>query len=399
MTTINEQLTVPDFDTYPITHTLRTASLIDGGVAVTWDDGSESRLPNVWLREFSPDSSTFHPVTRERSIAVTDLPDDLTAAAAIVSDDGFLCVRWMPEGLESRYHPGWLYAHRPDGERSLFRLPERQLWHDRGNLKPIWFDGNEVRRGRGETFRNWVEAMHVSGVGLLNRLPADPAIIPEIPELIGPIRPSNFGDVFDVRNVPDANTNANTALALAVHSDLATREYMPGLQFLFCLVNDATGGDSILADGFSIAAQLKDESNEFYEVLSTVAIPYGTKDKEYDHRFTVPLLEHDSGERLTSVRYTYWLRAPMRGDFDTITTFYAALRRFQQIANDPTKHMTFRLNPGEMMAFDNRRVLHGRAAFDPASGQRLLRGCYGEREEVESRLRILYRQERLNANA
>jgi gamma-butyrobetaine dioxygenase len=56
--------------------------------------------------------------------------------------------------------------------------------------------------------------------------------------------------------------------------------------------------------------------------------------------------------------------------------------------------MRFRLSPGELMAFDNRRVLHGRAGFDPDSGSRLLRGCYGEREELESRLRILYRAQR-----
>ncbi len=219
-------------------------------------------------------------------------------------------------------------------------------------------------------------------------------MIPVIPEIIGPIRPSNFGQVFEVINRPDANTNAYTEIALAAHSDLATREYVPGLQFLFCVSNDATGGDSILADGFSIARQLQQESAKFYEVLSTVKIPFGTKDKNNDHRFIAPVLEHDHSGELSTIRYTYWLRSPMNGDFDTITTFYAAFRRFQEIANDPSNQISFRLQPGQMMAFDNRRIFHGRAAFDPASGERYLRGCYGEREELESCLRILYRRER-----
>jgi gamma-butyrobetaine dioxygenase len=84
----------------------------------------------------------------------------------------------------------------------------------------------------------------------------------------------------------------------------------------------------------------------------------------------------------------------MQGEFDTLKHFYAAYHRFQKLTNDPANQLRFRLEPGQLMAMDNRRILHGRAAFDPQSGKRLLRGCYGEREELESRLRILYRRQR-----
>lgn len=49
------------------------------------------------------------------------------------------------------------------------------------------------------------------------------------------------------------------------------------------------------------------------------------------------------------------------------------------------------LGAGEMVVFDNRRVLHGRDAFDPQSGSRYLHGCYVDRGEFESRLRVLSR--------
>ncbi|MFO6465778.1 TauD/TfdA family dioxygenase [Jannaschia sp. KMU-145] len=39
--------------------------------------------------------------------------------------------------------------------------------------------------------------------------------------------------------------------------------------------------------------------------------------------------------------------------------------------------------------FDNRRILHGRAAFDPSTGARHLRGCYVDRGEFDARLRML----------
>ena len=157
------------------------------------------------------------------------------------------------------------------------------------------------------------------------------------------------------------------------------------------LEKEATGGESLLVDGFAAAQQLKIESAEFFEVLATLPVPFGTKDREFDHRYCAPVLEHNAAGDLSSVRHTYWLRSPMSGEFDTLNTFYAAYRRFQEICNEPGNQLRFRLQPGQLMAFDNRRVLHGRDAFDPDSGHRLLRGCYGEREEVESRLRILYR--------
>jgi gamma-butyrobetaine dioxygenase len=44
-----------------------------------------------------------------------------------------------------------------------------------------------------------------------------------------------------------------------------------------------------------------------------------------------------------------------------------------------------------MLTFDNRRVLHGRTAFDPNSGPRHLQGTYLDRDLVLSRLRVLDR--------
>ena len=49
----------------------------------------------------------------------------------------------------------------------------------------------------------------------------------------------------------------------------------------------------------------------------------------------------------------------------------------------------FRLAKGEMLCFDNRRILHGRTSFNPLSGNRHLQGYYIEREEIYSKLNYL----------
>ena len=53
--------------------------------------------------------------------------------------------------------------------------------------------------------------------------------------------------------------------------------------------------------------------------------------------------------------------------------------------------MRISLTPGDVLAFDNRRILHGRDAYTEGRRDRLLRGCYGERDELRSRIRILER--------
>jgi gamma-butyrobetaine dioxygenase len=44
-----------------------------------------------------------------------------------------------------------------------------------------------------------------------------------------------------------------------------------------------------------------------------------------------------------------------------------------------------KLAPGEMVIFDNRRVLHGRSAYG-GGGRRWLQGCYAERDGLHATL-------------
>ena len=392
---MTDMLLVPDYDAYPVTQALSGAGIVDGDVEIRWSDGSASVLPNLWLREFSPDLGTIHPLTREQVIMLIDLPEDLRAAAAEVLSDGSLAVTWHPEGLVSRYHPGWLWAYRP--EAPAVGLPARRLWEPgRAQHKPLTrVDGSAIRAGDEAALRTWLTAIHVDGLSMVEHLPLAPDVVPEIPRLIGCLRNSNFGEVWEVRSRPDADSNAYTAVALAAHNDLCTREYVPGLQFLFCLHNSCAGGDSIFVDGYAVAQQLRAESPESFDVLATVAVPFGTRNRDSDHRFQAPVLELDTAGEIATVRYTWWLRNPMSGDTATIKAFYAAFKRFQRLANHSGNQLHLRLRPGDLACFDNRRVLHGRTAFDPASGRRWLRGCYSEREELESRLRMLARAQRL----
>ena len=74
---------------------------------------------------------------------------------------------------------------------------------------------------------------------------------------------------------------------------------------------------------------------------------------------------------------------------DQMDKVYKAHHRFGNLLHDDKFQIKFRLGPGDIFSFNNRRVLHGRTAFDPNSGHRHLQGYYLDRDEILRRLEYL----------
>ena len=386
---------VPDFDVYLKEHVPQEFSVTDQILIVTWDDGQVSHYPFLWLREYSPDAGTFNAITREQNIAVADMPAELNIADAVINPDGSVQINWQPENLNSRYHPGWLRAHDPMKPRANFELPQRRAWIAKDLVSPPTFCGSLIDEA--EEFSAWLGAIQTKGVGLIEGLPIDPGTLEDVINRIGPIRTSNFGRLFDVELKSQTNSNAYTSQPLSAHTDLSTREYQPGLQFFFCMENSVTGGETILTDGLAIAEKIRIDHPDEYRFLVEQPIPFVNTDADSEYRYEVPILETDHRGKIVTVRFTYWLRAPMTGDMKTLDQCYRALRLFHHYADHQDYQLTFALKPGDLLGVDNRRILHGRTGFSPDVGHRWLRGCYMEREELESRLRILDRQKRMRS--
>ena len=97
-----------------------------------------------------------------------------------------------------------------------------------------------------------------------------------------------------------------------------------------------------------------------------------------------------SGE-VIEIRYNAHLAGIFDMPADIMPDYYRAYRAFMAKTRDAKYRVVFRLKAGEMVVFDNRRVLHGRDSFDPSTGFRHLHGCYVDRGEFASRLRKLAR--------
>lgn len=387
---MNTAAAVADFRTYPLISALNGVQNLTDRVLIEWADRRISPFHHVWLRDNCPCAACVYSVTREQLFEIADAAPDLAPNAAYIDTDGCLRIDWQ-DGHLSRFDAGWLRAHAYDDHSRRERLagkPRAHLWHS--DLRLPVFDYAALMDDD-QALLQWLLAVRDTGLTQVRGVPTEPGSLKLIAQRISFIRESNFGVLFNVQSKADADSNAYTAFNLPLHTDLPTRELQPGLQFLHCLVNDAEGGESIFVDGFAIADALREEDPEAFHSLCEIPVEFRNKDRHSDYRCLAPIIALDALGRVAEIRMANFLRGAFDTSVDNMPKLYRAYRRFIGMTREPRFRLIQRLNPGELWCFDNRRTLHARNAFDPATGARHFQGCYVDRDELLSRILVLQR--------
>jgi gamma-butyrobetaine dioxygenase len=242
-----------------------------------------------------------------------------------------------------------------------------------------------------EGVRAWISALKTDGIVLLEAVPQVSRQLLQVANRIGPVRASNFGEYYDVVSKPNPNASAYTSMGLELHTDLANWRCPPDIQLLFCLKSNVTGGESVFGDGFRVAEELRASDPAAFDLLATQPVEYRFHDTTCDIRSSATLIETGPDGELRRIRFNNWLRGATVFPEASLERMYAAIGKFWRMLRDPRYQLHLRLRPGDLIAYDNRRVLHGRAPFDASSGERHLQGCYINQEDVDSMLRMLDR--------
>ena len=363
-------------------------TLPEGGhiLRLHWQNGDTTDFPLIWLRDNDPDE--LHPQTQERIFDLLSVPHDITARHASLAGD-VVTVVWDAPEHTSHYPLAWLRAHRPGTPMADPAQIEPTIWRADLGLDGIPRHDAGAILTSDTALSNWMHTTQAFGLSIVHGLADTAEAGMNIARRIGHLRETNFGLTFEVFSKQEPNNLAYTPVALPLHTDLTNQELPPGFQFLHCLINDATGGGSIFADGYAMAEDLRTENPEAFEVLSTITVPFRFHDRTHDIRTRKRVINLTDTGAIDEICYNAHLASIFDLAPDTMRQFYAAYRAFMAKMRDDRYRVTPRLQAGEMAVFDNRRVLHGRQSFDPTTGGRHLHGTYVDRGEFLSRIRRL----------
>lgn len=356
---------------------------------ITWSDGSRGRFHALWLRDNCPSGGDR--ANAFRSFSVADLDPELSIVEASV-DSGTVVIRFN-DGHRSEYDLSWLRAHaRPMVGGQVVR-PSVITW--RGDSTPLEFEFDTLSAGSAAHL-DLLEAVACRGVALVLGSETDEAATVALAGLFGHIRETDFGRLFDIIFEGDSWTKSQTGDALDPHTDDPYRYTPSGASVLHCVESRTEGGESILVDGFAVAADLRRDCPEMFEILSTTAVPFirhrrSVADQGEDVHLIAkaPIIAVDGDGEVCGIRFHERSMGVLDVDPDAMGDYYRALIRFTSMVTNGDYSTIVRLEPGEALLFDNQRVLHGRNAFDGRVGRRHLRLCTVDRDQFHSRLRRL----------
>jgi gamma-butyrobetaine dioxygenase/trimethyllysine dioxygenase len=324
-----------------------------------------------WLRHHCDQDR--HPLTRERTLCSSELPDDLRAVAAHV-DDETLVVRFSQADRVSRFPLRWLEEHayargriappRPPSDVAAITVEGGAASVDERVAAALRRLDEQavvvVRRSGGpppeEETEALVDAFAARGLSVIG---------------------THFGRIEDLRTDNTTNQNTDqlgyTDAAVDVHTDQPFIARPPRLQLLQAIRAADEGGESVVVDALAAARLLAAEDAEAHRLLTTVPVAFHRKQMAFESRVEAPILRL---EPTFQVRYSYFTIAPFALPFAELPAFYRAWDRFARLVRDPKNQLRFTLRPGDFLLYDNHRVLHGRTAF---RGPRWVRGVYFDR--------------------
>ena len=356
---------------------------------ITWEDGAISELMALWLRDHCQMPSSRNPANGQRLLNITDIPEDI-GIIGVQLDGQRLRVEFEPGGHLSDFDLDWLrgncYCLNP--QRDDRSASAKQLWDGASFEQGLPRHGYSAFREDSDARRNALAAVRDVGFVILEGVDPVPGEVLRVIAEFGYVRETNYGPLFDVRTTVDPNNLAFTNLGLGCHLDNPYRDPVPGLQLLHCLESSTTGGESILQDGFRAAEVLRDENPGHFELLSRNWINFRFRDSGADLQSRVPFIEINDRDEVVKVRFNNRSIDTLKLPPGTLREFYPAYRHYAEILEREALQISFKLDAGELMLFDNTRILHARKAYSD-SGTRHLQGAYSDLDGLYSCLRTL----------
>lgn len=365
---------------------LKDVKLAGRHVELAWANGRSGDLFSLlWLKDHCPSPKCLHPDTKQRQIDTFAIPETLSARNVALEENGsVLRVEWADDEHVSRFDAAFLASILPANRAK----PQRVSWDAAAIERDVPSVAYEAVMQDDAGLKQWLELVETYGFCVVRGTPATPEATKALMERVAYIRETIFGGFWDFTANMEHKDTAYTTLAIGPHTDGTYSFDAPGYQMLHCLAFEGVGGENVFVDGLKIAEIMQAKHAAEYRTLTELEITgqYIDLDRNVHLQATRPLFRTNKAGELVQVSYNNYDRAPFYLPAAETEALYRALKVFASYANDPKMQYRRRLAPGDAVLFDNWRALHARDAY---SGYRRLCGAYLNKEDVESRLRVL----------
>ncbi|KAL7743278.1 hypothetical protein ACLKA6_012447 [Drosophila palustris] len=356
-------------------------------------------FPGIWLRDNCRCPACFHDSSQSRRLDWDHFDTSVRPVSLRVdSDKERVQVRWSDDH-ESTYDMDWLRRHSFDAESQTaylndFYRPPTSHWAG-AQFEEIArrFEYDQVM-AEDAALHQWLQALAVYGVALLNGAPLDEGVVRRLAERVGFIRRTTYGEEFIVQAKPGAQNYAYLSLPLPLHTDLPYYEYKPSVNILHCVVQTKSqGGSNLLVDAFHIADRLRDEHPSDFAILSRTSVDWndiGSEDgREFHNIWRAPVICLNTAGEYRRINHSVPQRdSHFNVPLDQVIPWYESYARFVKMARADAH--SFKTQPGDVLTFNNLRLLHGRTGYDDTeNNSRYIVGAYLDWDIIYSRLRVL----------
>ena len=372
-------------------------------LSLEFDGGARTHSYHaVWLRHTCKCTKCWNPSSNQLlTLPLQLLPTCALKDAKIEGES--LVVSWTDDHDPSHVglHPlAWLKENAYDGSSRTARHTSTRPTPLEGPIKDYGFSDVMVSN---EKRLEWLLSLYEDGVTMIRNVPVEAGRVLDVAQRIGDVQKTFYGEIFNVVSVENPSNLAYSSSELVLHQDMQYLESPPGIQLLHCLKFDPCieGGESTIVDLFAVAEQFRIRHPEDFNVLTRVnasfyRINFDVTPPAYC-RNSRPVIEtdSDSGE-IKAVHWNTYNDSPLCVEPHWVEPFFAARWKFAHMLETfPLKH-AFRLTPGDLVVFNNRRMSHARKAFSLNGGERHLQGCYVNIDDFRSAVEGVYRSEGRN---
>uniref|UniRef100_A0A8C5Q8K3 gamma-butyrobetaine dioxygenase n=1 Tax=Leptobrachium leishanense TaxID=445787 RepID=A0A8C5Q8K3_9ANUR len=364
-------------------------------VCIHWEDGSQSSYPFVWLRDNCQCPECFLLSAKARKLPFENLDVNTGVKDVSLTKEQKVSITW-PDEHHSEFDPDWLkkrsFSKRSREEmRKEFFEPEQHFWGSDLQIPTMSYEN--VLHSDHSAY-SWLCALKKVGIVILEGAPIEQGELVTLGKRIGYMRHTFYGYTWQVQDKVDANNVAYTSGKLSLHTDYPALQYPPGVQFLHCLKQSETGGESEMVDGFHICHKLRELNPEAFNILTSTQVDFTDTGVDYcdfslQSKHRIIALDQNGG--LLRINFNNATRDSV---FDIpaeeVQAFYSSLKQFINLMYKPENTLSFKMKPGQVVTFDNWRILHGRRRYHSGGDvSRHLEGSYLDWDVVMSRMRAL----------